>query len=147
MKIALNFKSIPDTDNSPQGPNQQVFIEAHDENGNSINVGEWSADGEYEALTIDCAALSATNHAKHLKQLDDVTAIAVSPGNALASEYMRGMANGLILAQSVFSDKEPEYINPTEKLVIPSDYKHGATYVYDATSQTFDEAVTKPDAK
>ncbi len=58
MKIALIFKSIPDQDNSPQGPNQQLFVEAHDENGKSINVGEWAADGDYESLTINLEELN-----------------------------------------------------------------------------------------
>lgn len=107
-KIVLNFTSRL----LPTGPNEQVFIEAHDENGNSINVGEWAADGEYEALTIDCAKLCEADHTKQLKQLDAVTDIAVHPGNAGANDYMRGMANGLILAQSIFKDCEPEYINP-----------------------------------
>jgi hypothetical protein len=50
-KITLIFASR----SFPSGkPNEQIFIEAHDENGNSIDVGEWAADGEYESLTIDC---------------------------------------------------------------------------------------------
>lgn len=49
-------------------------------------------------------------NAKHLKQLDDVTAIAISPGNADVNDYLRGMANGLLLAQSIFKGGEPKYI-------------------------------------
>lgn len=30
-----------------------TFVDIVDENGNSISIGEWSADGEYEALDID----------------------------------------------------------------------------------------------
>jgi hypothetical protein len=50
-KIVLIFESQLDPNG---GPNKQIFVEAHDENGNSIDVGEWAADGEYETLTIDC---------------------------------------------------------------------------------------------
>lgn len=53
--------------------------------------------------------------AKKIKALDDVTAIAVSPGNADVNDYMRGMANGLILAQAIMKDQEPQYIEATEK--------------------------------
>jgi hypothetical protein len=46
---------------------------------------------------------------RRLKQLDDVTAVAVLPGNVTDS-YMRGMANGLILAQATMRDVEPAYL-------------------------------------
>lgn len=54
MKIALIFKST-----KINGMIEQVFVEAQDEQGRSINVGEWAADGEYESLTIDCAQWEA----------------------------------------------------------------------------------------
>ncbi|TIL53788.1 MAG: hypothetical protein E5Y83_05725 [Mesorhizobium sp.] len=50
-----------------------------------------------------------------LKRIDDlkkVTEIAVQPGNADADEYMRGMANGLILAMATMDGTEPAYIEP-----------------------------------
>ena len=49
-QIVLVFKSELDPNG---GPNKQIFIEANDENGKSIDVGEWAADGEYETLTIN----------------------------------------------------------------------------------------------
>ena len=55
-KIRIIFKS---QDDPSGGPQQQVFVEIEDENGNSINAGEWTADGEYEALDIDLAELNA----------------------------------------------------------------------------------------
>jgi hypothetical protein len=58
-----------------------------------------------------------------LDKLDDVTAIASHPGNAGADEYMRGMANGLILAQAIMKDQEPKYIEAstgTGKSPLPS---------------------------
>jgi hypothetical protein len=55
MIIRLIFKSVLDPKG---GPNEQVFIEAQDESGRSIDVGEWAADGEYEQLTIDTDKLA-----------------------------------------------------------------------------------------
>lgn len=110
MKIVLIFKSKLDPNN---GPNEQIFVEAHDENGKSIDVGEWAADGEYESLTIDCDALSENDHARLVQKLDDCTAIAISPGNADVNDYLRGMANGLLLAQSIFKGDEPKFIEAT----------------------------------
>lgn len=54
-----------------------------------------------------------------LEKLDAVTAIATSPGNAHADEYMRGMANGLILAQAIMNECEPIYIDPPVPVVRP----------------------------
>jgi hypothetical protein len=45
-----------------------------------------------------------------LKALDDVTNVAIQPGNALADDYLQGMANGLILAQAIMKGAEPEFI-------------------------------------
>lgn len=45
-------------DDPKGGPQQQVFVEVHDENGKSINVGEWTSDGEFEQLTIDLFKLA-----------------------------------------------------------------------------------------
>lgn len=56
-------------------------------------------------------------HAKRLKDLDNVTSIAASPGNAHANEYMLGMANGLLLAQSIFTDKDPKYLTAPEQFL------------------------------
>ena len=46
------------------------------------------------------------------EKLNEVVAVATSPGNAHASHYMRGMANGLILAKSIADDAEPAFIEP-----------------------------------
>lgn len=65
-------------------------------------------------------------HAKRLKDLDSVTSIAASPGNAHANEYMLGMANGLLLAQSIFTDKDPKYLTAPEQFLsdrpLPADF-------------------------
>lgn len=44
------------------------------------------------------------------KQLDECTNTACSKGNYDVNEYMRGMANGLILARAIMNGEEPEYI-------------------------------------
>lgn len=53
-KINIIFRS----EETPNGQ-EQVFVEVNDEHGKSINAGEWSADGEYEALTIDLEMLNS----------------------------------------------------------------------------------------
>lgn len=45
-------------------------------------------------------------------KITQVTAVAASPGNAHADHYMRGMANGLLLAQSIANSTEVSYIEP-----------------------------------
>lgn len=57
-----------------------------------------------------------------LEKLDDVLAIQNSPGNGrddpntgyIADDYMRGMANGLILAEHIMRDRDgsPDYVEP-----------------------------------
>lgn len=44
------------------------------------------------------------------RKIGEVTATAEAPGNAHADHYMRGMANGLILARSIANDIEVSYI-------------------------------------
>lgn len=43
----LNFIFQPRDDNA-----DLVFVEVHDQNQNSVKVGTWAADGDYEQLTI-----------------------------------------------------------------------------------------------
>lgn len=44
------------------------------------------------------------------QKLRDVHGVAMSPGNAHATHYMRGMGNGLELALCILDDREPAYI-------------------------------------
>jgi hypothetical protein len=46
----------------------------------------------------------------NLEKLRDVHTVAMSPGNAHADHYLRGMANGLELALAIAEDREPKYI-------------------------------------
>lgn len=47
---------------------------------------------------------------ERLKQLENVTKIQCSKGNFDQDEYMRGMANGLILARAIMNGEEPKFI-------------------------------------
>lgn len=50
-------------------------------------------------------------HAEKLTQLRNLVAIQCAPGTVDAGEYMRGMANGLLLAVSVFDGQEPPFVD------------------------------------
>jgi hypothetical protein len=45
-------------------------------------------------------------------KLRDLAAIQCAPGTVDAGEYMRGMANGLLVALSVFDGQEPPFVEP-----------------------------------
>ena len=51
---------------------------------------------------------------KMLSSLDDVVKAQCAEGNWDHDEYMHGMANGLILAQSLFSAGLPVYLDPPD---------------------------------
>ena len=50
-----------------------------------------------------------------LVRLKDLTLIQTSYGNWNYNEYMRGMANGMILAVAIMEDKEPKYFDEPDK--------------------------------
>lgn len=50
-----------------------------------------------------------------LDKIDAVTAVATDPGNAFATDYLLGMANGLILARSIVRDVPCNYLERTDK--------------------------------
>lgn len=50
-----------------------------------------------------------------LQALAEVTTQACSPGNWDYDEYLRGMANGLILASAIMRGTEPEYLHAPER--------------------------------
>ena len=49
---------------------------------------------------------------KRREALRSITKISKDPYNAYHDEYMRGMANGLELADAIMFNREPEYLNP-----------------------------------
>lgn len=52
---------------------------------------------------------------KRVENLNDVLKIQCGQGNWNCNEYMWGMANGLILAMSIFTDNNPQYLKKPEK--------------------------------
>lgn len=52
---------------------------------------------------------------KRLGELDSIVGIQCSDGNWNTSEYMLGMANGLLLAQATMKDEEPAYKKRPDK--------------------------------
>jgi len=52
-----------------------------------------------------------------LQQLKDVSKIQSSKGNWNVSQYMRGLANGLILAVAIMEDKTPRYKKDIKKYI------------------------------
>lgn len=50
------------------------------------------------------------------EKISEVTKIAKDPGNAGANEYMRGMANGLEVANATVHNKEPEFVDAPKTL-------------------------------
>lgn len=59
-----------------------------------------------------------TEALKVKEQISDVTKIAKDPGNAHATEYHRGMANGLVVADSIANGKEPQFVDPKKPIEI-----------------------------
>jgi hypothetical protein len=51
----------------------------------------------------------AATEDEKVNKLRDLVAVQTAPGNVDASEYHRGMANGLVLALSVFTGQEPQF--------------------------------------
>lgn len=52
---------------------------------------------------------------KALDDLRQLTATASLNGNSSYDEYLFGVANGLILALSIFEDREPVFLNKPER--------------------------------
>lgn len=50
-----------------------------------------------------------------MKNLQDVINIQCSQGNWNYDPYMMGLANGLLMAQSLFTDKEPEFLSAPKR--------------------------------
>lgn len=58
---------------------------------------------------------NATEFEKKLASLKNCRDIQRAPGTVDVSEYMRGMANGLILAVSVMEGGDPDYVDAPSK--------------------------------
>lgn len=56
-----------------------------------------------------------TDLEQRLEKLRDIKTIQCNSGNWDYSDYMRGMANGLILALAIMEDTEPDFFKPIKK--------------------------------
>lgn len=56
-----------------------------------------------------------------IEQLDECIKIQCSDGNYNYDEYMFGFANGLLLAEAIFKNQEPRYLNRPEKFLTKED--------------------------
>lgn len=72
-----------------------------------------------------------------VQQLHNLTEVAVSPGNAHSSQYMRGMANGMLIASSVFTDQEPVFVLPDQVKDDSESKLAGAMYFLDRSAKMF----------
>ena len=64
---------------------------------------------------------------KRRETLRQVAKIQKDPGNAYYDEYMRGMANGLELAESIMFSREPKYLNSKSRnFEIGKYYQHSS---------------------
>ena len=52
---------------------------------------------------------------QRLENLNDIIKIQCSRGNGDYDQYMHGLANGLIMARSLFTDEEPEFMEAPAK--------------------------------
>ena len=62
-------------------------------------------------LNVTCPSEIIDQYFKSLKTLKDLTQIQCSDGNWNHDEYMHGMANGMLLALSLFEGGEPKYLD------------------------------------
>ena len=68
---------------------------------------------EYEVIEETIAEI--TKLQKSIDALRDLLAIQCSDGNWNYDPYMHGMANGMILAMSLFDGDRPNYLSPPEQ--------------------------------
>jgi hypothetical protein len=59
---------------------------------------------------IGGGAMKITNINKRMSNLQDIINIQCSHGNWNYDPYMQGLANGLIMAKSIFTDETPEFM-------------------------------------
>ena len=67
--------------------------------------------GERYGMALDTIS-KLKNEEKALEKLKDMCVTQCQKGNFDVNEYMRGMANGLMLAVSYFTNEEPKFIEP-----------------------------------
>lgn len=83
----------------------------YDANNRNLFTERRILEGEPEAVPY----VSMTTLEARIKALRGIKQTQCSPGNYDVSEYMRGLANGLILAEAVIDGKEPTYLEVTPR--------------------------------
>lgn len=58
---------------------------------------------------------SEDNNNEKVTKLREMIAIQCKDGNWNYDSYMHGLANGMILAEAILSDKEPRYLDAPNK--------------------------------
>jgi hypothetical protein len=82
------------------------------------------------------------SYKKRLENLEDIIKIQCSSGNWNYNEYMHGLANGLIMARSLFTDEEPEFLDSPKKW--RKDYK--GSILFRIKSKFFPRSLTATEA-
>lgn len=80
--------------------------------GIEIASGELMGDEKPESRQVPC---EAPCYADPVEALREMVKVQCADENWNYSEYMHGMANGMILALSLFDDKHPAYLDRPEK--------------------------------
>ena len=93
------------------------------------SVGDWiikivkdefySCKGDIFEATYEKVEGSGHTFEQRVKNLKNIVDIQCSHGNWDYDEYMRGMANGLLIALSIFDDKEPVFKESPDKNLTP----------------------------
>lgn len=76
------------------------------DNGNDSIEGGTTVENNRDLVNDTLPA----DYVKRIADLQNLTAIQRSPGNGDADDYMRGMANGMILAEATMKGEEPVYM-------------------------------------
>jgi hypothetical protein len=110
--------SIPENPKEDISEKVQKLIDErlalHDLIGKVVDKKIMEKDAVHQLVLRKLTEMMAENK-KMKEDIASVTAIAKDPGNANADEYMRGMANGLEVANSIAAKKEPEFVEPSKK--------------------------------
>jgi hypothetical protein len=63
---------------------------------------------------LSSLAESIAAYTKQLESTQDIINVQCNDGNWNYDPYMHGMANGMIIVQSMFTDKEPDFLEAPE---------------------------------
>ena len=115
--LSADHPTVPQNPQVPEDTSSKVQkliddrLALHDLIGKVVDKRIMEKDAVHQLVLRRLSEMVAETE-KIKKDIADVTKIAKDPGNAHADEYMRGMANGLEVANSVANKKEPEFVEP-----------------------------------